>query len=157
YQPLPEVPGKGKAKVTEEHVAHDLLSLQKPKKKSLADQYIFQRRVSEPTRSFGHDESLYAVLGQSDNEEELEKTGPDPGNAGDDVQSIPSPVVHARSDRKHRDLDVADVSPQPSVEQLDEGFTAMAYLKVQENLKLTVKEQVLLEEPASSSRTLSSL
>nr|GEZ48047.1 hypothetical protein [Tanacetum cinerariifolium] len=27
YQPLPEVPGKGKAKVTEEQVAHDLLSL----------------------------------------------------------------------------------------------------------------------------------
>nr|GEY36032.1 putative reverse transcriptase domain-containing protein [Tanacetum cinerariifolium]GFB13401.1 putative reverse transcriptase domain-containing protein [Tanacetum cinerariifolium] len=34
YQSLPEVPGKGKAKVSEEHVAHDLLSLQKPKKKS---------------------------------------------------------------------------------------------------------------------------
>nr|GFC53081.1 hypothetical protein [Tanacetum cinerariifolium] len=47
YQPLPEVPGKGKAKVTEEQVAHDLLSLQKPKKKSLAYQYIFQRHVKE--------------------------------------------------------------------------------------------------------------
>nr|GFD40107.1 hypothetical protein [Tanacetum cinerariifolium] len=34
YQPLLEVPGKGKAKVTEDQVAHDLLSLQKPKKKS---------------------------------------------------------------------------------------------------------------------------
>nr|GEX83956.1 hypothetical protein [Tanacetum cinerariifolium] len=40
---------------------------------------------------------------------------------------------------------------------MDEGFTATAYLKVQENLKLTVEEQVLLEEPASSSGTLSSL
>nr|GEX28267.1 histone deacetylase 14 [Tanacetum cinerariifolium] len=48
YQPLPEVPGKGKAKVTEE-------------------------RVSEPTGSSGHDESPYALLGQSDNEEESEK------------------------------------------------------------------------------------
>nr|GFB02179.1 hypothetical protein [Tanacetum cinerariifolium] len=37
YQPLLEVPGKGKAKVTEEQVAHDLLSLQKPKKKSPAN------------------------------------------------------------------------------------------------------------------------
>nr|GFC40489.1 hypothetical protein [Tanacetum cinerariifolium] len=35
YQPLPEVPGKGKAKVIEEKVSHDLLSLQKPKKKAL--------------------------------------------------------------------------------------------------------------------------
>nr|GEY97243.1 hypothetical protein [Tanacetum cinerariifolium] len=40
---------------------------------------------------------------------------------------------------------------------MDEGFTAMAYLKVQENLKLTIEEKVLLEEPASSSGTLSSL
>nr|GEW99367.1 integrase, catalytic region, zinc finger, CCHC-type, peptidase aspartic, catalytic [Tanacetum cinerariifolium] len=43
YQPLPQVPGKGKAKVTEDQVAHDLLSLQKYKKTSHADQYIFQR------------------------------------------------------------------------------------------------------------------
>nr|GEZ74601.1 hypothetical protein [Tanacetum cinerariifolium] len=48
-------------------------------------------------------------------------------------------------------------STQPPLEQMDEGFTAMAYPKVHENLKLTVEEQVLLEEPASSSGTLSSL
>nr|GEZ19101.1 hypothetical protein [Tanacetum cinerariifolium] len=174
YQPLPEVLGKGKAKVTEEQVSHDILSLQKPKRKSPADQYIFQRYVSEPTGSSEHDESPYAVLGQSDSEEESEKVmlrvdeggqgeghagpdpgaqaegqtgsdagdqheghagsnpdeisegqaGPDPGNAGADVHSIPSRVVYARSDREHMDLDVADVSPQPSTEQLDEGFTA---------------------------------
>nr|GEY55605.1 hypothetical protein [Tanacetum cinerariifolium] len=180
YQPLPEVLGKGKAKMTEEQVAHDLLSLQKPKKKSPADQYIFQRRISEPTESSLHDESPYTVLGQSDSKEESEKvmlgateggndevqagpdpgaqaegqTGtdvgtldegqagsnpdemskgqarPDPGNAGDEEQSIPSHVVHAGSDREHIDLDVADVSPQPSTKHLDEGFTATAYLKV---------------------------
>nr|GEY70037.1 E-beta-farnesene synthase [Tanacetum cinerariifolium] len=181
YQPLPEVPGKGKAKVTEEQVAHDLLSLQKHKKTSPANQYIFQRQVSEPTGSSEHDESLYTLLGQSDSEEESEKVmlgdeeggqdegwskpdetsegqaGPDPGDAEAKVQSIPSPVVHAGSDREHMDLDVADVSPQPSTEQLDEGFTATAYPKVQENLKLAVEEHVLLEEPASSSGTLSSL
>nr|GEY98065.1 hypothetical protein [Tanacetum cinerariifolium] len=105
YQPLPEVPRKGKAKVTEEQVAHDLLN---------------------------------------------------PGNA-ETSQPIPSPVVHVGSDREHINLDVADVSPQPLHEQMDEGFTVMAYPKVQENLKLTVEEQVLLEEPASSSGTISSL
>nr|GEW40487.1 hypothetical protein [Tanacetum cinerariifolium] len=157
YQPLPEVPGKGKAKVTEEHVAHDLLSLQKHKKTSPADQYIFQRRVSEPTGSSGHDESPYALLGQSDNKEESEKAGPDPGDAEAKIQSISSPVVHARSDREHMDLDVAEFLPQPSTEQLDEGFTAAVYPNVQENLKLAVEELVLLEEPASSSGTLSSL
>nr|GEZ25122.1 hypothetical protein [Tanacetum cinerariifolium] len=82
---------------------------------------------------------------------------PDPGNAGADVHFIPSLVVHAGSHCEHMDLDVADVSPQPSTEQLDEGFTATAYPKIQENFKLTVEEQVLLEEPTSSSGTLSSL
>nr|GEX35171.1 histone deacetylase 14 [Tanacetum cinerariifolium] len=169
YQPLPEVPRKGKAKVTEEQVAHDLLSLQKPKKKSHADQYIFQRRTSTPTGSSGHDEPSCAELGQSDSEEESKKVMPgaeeggqgqarlDPGNAGADEQSMPSPMVQAGSDRKHMDPDVADVSPQPSTKKMDEGFTATAYPKVQENLKLTVEEHVLLEEPASSSGTLSSL
>nr|GFA16592.1 hypothetical protein [Tanacetum cinerariifolium] len=177
YQPLPQVPRKGKEKVTEEQVAHDLLSLQKPKKKSPADQYIFQRRTSTPTGSFENDEysPLYADLGQSDSEEEYKKvvpradaggqgegqarpdpvaqaegqagpdTGaqdkgqagsnpdeqpkgqarPDPGNA-ETSQPMPSPVVHVGSDREHMDLDVADVSPQPPHEQMDEGFIATA-------------------------------
>nr|GEV17397.1 reverse transcriptase domain-containing protein [Tanacetum cinerariifolium] len=50
-----------------------------------------------------------------------------------------------------------DVSTQPHPEQMDEGFTATAYPKVQENLKLTVEEQVILEELPSSIGTLSSL
>nr|GFA85043.1 hypothetical protein [Tanacetum cinerariifolium] len=83
YQPLPEVPRKGKAKVSEEQVSHNLLSLQKHKKTSPADQYIFQRRVSEPTASSFHDVSPYEVLGQSDSEDESEKivlrTGSDTG------------------------------------------------------------------------------
>nr|GEU59801.1 hypothetical protein [Tanacetum cinerariifolium] len=219
YQPLPEVPGKGKAKVFEEQVAHDLLSLQKHKKTSLVDQYIFQRRVSKPTTSSFHDESPYEVLGQSDSEEESEKivlgvkkggqdegqAGPDPnaqaeeqtgsdtgaqaeglagsnpnetseGQAGSNpdetskgqarldpgntearVQSTSSPVVHAGSDREHIDRDVANVSPQPSTEQLYEGFIATIYPNVQENLKLAIEEPVLLEEPTSSAGTLSSL
>nr|GEU79285.1 hypothetical protein [Tanacetum cinerariifolium] len=57
YQPLLEVPGKGKSKLTEEQVAHDLLSLQKHKKTSPADQYIFQRR------SDNKEESEKVVLG----------------------------------------------------------------------------------------------
>ncbi|GKA85120.1 hypothetical protein Tco_0806774 [Tanacetum coccineum] len=41
--------------------------------------------------------------------------------------------------------------------KVDEGFTAAAYPDVQENLKLTVDEQVIPEEPVSSTGTLSSL
>nr|GFA19956.1 hypothetical protein [Tanacetum cinerariifolium] len=95
--------------------------------------------------------------GSNPNETSEGQAGPDPGNAEAEVQFIPRPMVHTGSDHEHMDLDVADVSPQPSTEKLDEGFTATAYLKVQENLKLAVEEQVLLEDPASSSGTLSSL
>nr|GEY90966.1 histone deacetylase 14 [Tanacetum cinerariifolium] len=119
YQPLPEVPRKGKAK------------------------------------SDSEEESKKVVPGAEEGGQG--QAGPDLGNAGADEQSMPSPMVHAGSDREHMDPDVADVSPQPSTEQMDEGFTTTAYLKVQENLKLTVEEHVLLEEPASSSGTLSSL
>nr|GEW43305.1 retrovirus-related Pol polyprotein from transposon TNT 1-94 [Tanacetum cinerariifolium] len=151
YQPLSEVSGKGKAKVAEEQVARDLLNLQKPKKKSPVNQYIFQRCTSIPIGSSGLDESssLYAELGLTESEEDSEEdvpganTGgqgegqarpdpsaqaegqagpnPDPGNVGADEKSMPSPVVHAGSDREHMHLNVADVSPQPPPEQIDEG------------------------------------
>nr|GFC65780.1 hypothetical protein [Tanacetum cinerariifolium] len=88
--------------------------------------------------------------GSNPNETSEGQARPDPGDAGAKVQSIPSPVVHAGSDREHMDLDVADVSPQPSTEQLDEGFTATAYPKVQENLKLAIEEQV--DKPSDANK-----
>nr|GEV80254.1 retrovirus-related Pol polyprotein from transposon TNT 1-94 [Tanacetum cinerariifolium] len=101
YQPLPEVAGKGKEKVTEE------------------------------------------------------QAGPNP-DAQDEGQAGSNPDEQSK-DLEHMDLDVADVLAQPHPEQMDERFTATAYPKVQKNLKLTVEEQVILKEPASSSGTLSSL
>nr|GEW63970.1 hypothetical protein [Tanacetum cinerariifolium] len=167
-----------------------------PKKKSHADQYIFQRRTSTPTGSSGHDESssLYAELGLTDSEVESDEdvpsidagvqgeghagpnpndqyegqagpnpneqaegqAGPNPGDAATS-QSLPSPVVHAGPNLEHMDFEDTYVSTQPHPEQIDEGFIAMAYPKVHENLKLTVEEHVILEEPASSTGTLSSL
>ncbi|GJU90663.1 hypothetical protein Tco_1303086 [Tanacetum coccineum] len=55
------------------------------------------------------------------------------------------------------DFEATNASTQQNPEQMDEGFIATAYPKVQENFKLTVEEQVVLEEPASSTGTLSSL
>nr|GEU94825.1 retrovirus-related Pol polyprotein from transposon TNT 1-94 [Tanacetum cinerariifolium] len=114
YQPLPEVPRKGKAKVTEEQVAHDLLSLQKPKKKSPADQHIFQRHTSTPTGSFRHDEPSYAELGQSESEESKKVIpGADEGGQGEG-QAGPDPGAQAEgqtgldANREHMDLDVAE-------------------------------------------------
>nr|GEU85631.1 retrovirus-related Pol polyprotein from transposon TNT 1-94 [Tanacetum cinerariifolium] len=153
YQPLPEVQGKGKAKVTEEQVGLGADEGGQGEGQARPDpgaQAEGQKRSDAGDQDKGQ-------AGSNSDEIYEGQAGPDPGNAGADVHYIPSPVVHAGSDREHMDLDVADVSPQPTTEQLDEGFTVTTYPKVQDNLKLTVEDQVLLEEPASSSRTLSSL
>nr|GEW60880.1 retrovirus-related Pol polyprotein from transposon TNT 1-94 [Tanacetum cinerariifolium] len=130
YQPLLEVPGKVNAKITEEQVAHDLLSLKKPKKKSPMKQYIFQRRIFEPAGSSLHDESPYAMLGQLNSEEESKKVvlgGTEGGNDEDKAGPVPGAQAKGQigtdADCEHMNLDVADVSPQPSTKQLDEGFT----------------------------------
>ncbi|GJX17459.1 hypothetical protein Tco_0218291 [Tanacetum coccineum] len=185
FQPLPEVQGKGKEKVSEEQAAQVLLNLQTPNKKSSVDQFIFQRRTPAPTKPSGHEESssLYVELGLTDSEMEFDddvspkinpeaqdegQTGPNPGkqvegqagsNPGDDAESQPqsSHVVHAGPNLEHMDFEATNASTQQNPEQIDEGFIATAYPKVQENLKLTVEEQVVLEEPASSTGTLSFL
>ncbi|GJS16125.1 monodehydroascorbate reductase, partial [Tanacetum coccineum] len=184
FQPLPEVQGKGKEKVSDEQVALDLLTLQTPKKKSPADQYIFQRRTSTQTEPTGHDESssLYAELGLTDSETDSDEevpgidagvqdegqAGPNPGEQ-DEGQAGPNPddaaasqppsshVVLAGPDLEHMNLEASDTSIQPNPEQMDEEFTTTAYPNVQENLKLPTEGEVRLEEPASSAGTLSSL
>ncbi|GJX12694.1 hypothetical protein Tco_0204452 [Tanacetum coccineum] len=184
FQQLLEVQGKGKEKVSDEQVALDLLTLQTPKKKILADQFIFQRRTSTPTESSSHDESssLYVELGLTDSETDSDEevtgmvarvqakgqAGPNPGEH-DEGQAGPNPseaaasqppsshVVHAGPNLEHMDLEAFDTSIQPNPEQMDEEFTTTAYLNVQENLKLPTEGEVRLEEPASSAGTLSSL
>nr|GEV55021.1 hypothetical protein [Tanacetum cinerariifolium] len=157
FQLLPEVQGKGKEK----------------------------RHTSASTEPSGYAESpsIYATLGLTDRTSESDEevppvvkveaqdegqAGPNPGvltegqagsDPGDDVEPQPqsSHVVHARPNLEHMNLEATDVSTQLHPEQIDEGFTVTAYPNVQENLKLTVKEHVILEEPASSTGTLSSL
>ncbi|GJR69479.1 hypothetical protein Tco_0015544 [Tanacetum coccineum] len=144
-----------------------------------------KRRTLTATEPSGHEESssLYAELGLTDSETESDddvspeinpeaqdegQAGPNPGkqvegqagsNPGDDAysQPQPSPVVHAGPNLEHMDFEAIDAPTQQIPEQMDEGFIATAYPNVQENLKLTVEEQVILEEPASSTGTLSSL
>ncbi|GJV15427.1 retrovirus-related pol polyprotein from transposon TNT 1-94 [Tanacetum coccineum] len=167
-QPLPEVQGKGKEKVAEEQAAHDLLTLQTPKPKNPADQFIFQRRTPMPTEPSEHADSpsLDAELALTDSETESEEEVPvikagdqDEGQAGPNPESQPQPshVVHAGPNLEHMDLETTDASTQQKPEQMDEEFTTTAYPNVQENLKLLTEDQVILEEPASSSGTLSSL
>ncbi|GKD59921.1 hypothetical protein Tco_1297430 [Tanacetum coccineum] len=136
-----------------------------------------------PTESSAHTESpsLDAELTLTDNEtesdEEASKTNAEnqEGQAGpnlgiqDEGQAGPNPgiavesqlqtshVVHAGPNLEHMDLGTFGASAQLNPEQMDEEFTIIAYPNVQENLKLPSEEHVILEEPASSSRYLSSL
>ncbi|GKC26361.1 hypothetical protein Tco_1033655 [Tanacetum coccineum] len=55
------------------------------------------------------------------------------------------------------DLEVTDSSTQKNPKQINEEFTTTAYPNVQENLKLPSEDQVILEDPVSSTGTLSSL
>ncbi|GKB72652.1 hypothetical protein Tco_0934064 [Tanacetum coccineum] len=162
FQPLPEVPGKEKEKVGEEQAAQVLLNLQTPKKKSSAEQYIFQRRYHVPTETASHEDSssLYAELGLYGSDTESDEEMPlvvrsrtqDEGQAGADPGTLDE--GQAGSDP---DVEITDPSSQPQLEHMDEGFTATAYPNVQENLNLTVDEQVIPEEPVSSTGELSSL
>nr|GEW54261.1 histone deacetylase 14 [Tanacetum cinerariifolium] len=90
--------------------------------------------------------------GPNPDEQDKGQDGPNPGDAVAS-QPLPSLVVHSGPNLEHMDLEVSDVSTQPHSEQMDEGFTATAYPKVHENLKLMVEEHVILEEPASSTGT----
>ncbi|GJX34756.1 hypothetical protein Tco_0246313 [Tanacetum coccineum] len=150
YQLLPEVEGKGKEKVGAEQAARVLLNLQTPKKKSPTEQYIFQRRTSAPTEPSGHDESsfLYAELGLTESDTESDEEVPPVVKSGapDEGQAGPNP-----------DAEATDATSQPQPGQMDEEFTATTYPNIQENLKLTVDDLVIPEEPASSIGMLSSL
>nr|GEY21548.1 hypothetical protein [Tanacetum cinerariifolium] len=77
FQPLPEVQGKGKENVNDEHVSLYLLTLQTPKKVSPVEQYIFQRCTLAPTKPSGHVESpsIYAKLGLASSDTESDEEG----------------------------------------------------------------------------------
>ncbi|GJW85980.1 hypothetical protein Tco_0159125 [Tanacetum coccineum] len=84
------------------------------------------------------------------------QAGTNPDDAAESLP-LPTPSVHAGPNLEHSDVEITDPSNQSLFEHMDEGFTATTYPEVQENLKLTVDEQVIPEEPVSSTGTLSSL
>nr|GEV01644.1 hypothetical protein [Tanacetum cinerariifolium] len=110
----------------------------------------FQRLTDSEVES---DEDLPWIDGGVQDEGQA---GPNPDEQ-DEGQAESSPVVHAGPNFEHMNLEAMDVSTQLHPKQMDEGFTATTYPNVQENLKLIAKEQVIIEEPASFTGTLSSL
>ncbi|GJS86375.1 hypothetical protein Tco_0769011 [Tanacetum coccineum] len=121
--------------------------LQKVLEESLTDAYPTQRVVE-----VGSNEASGSDPGTIDEGQ----AGPNPDDVAESLP-LPTPSVLARPNLEHSDVEITNPSSQPQPEHMDEGFTAAAYPDVQENLKLTVDEQVIPEEPVSSTGTLSSL
>ncbi|GJU38717.1 retrovirus-related pol polyprotein from transposon TNT 1-94 [Tanacetum coccineum] len=94
--------------------------------------------------------------GPNPHDQDEDQAGSNPGDAAES-QPQSSLVVPAGPNLEHMDLEATDASTQQKPEQMDEEFTTTAYPNVQENLKLPTEDQVILEEPASSSGTMSSL
>ncbi|GJX07123.1 hypothetical protein Tco_0195055 [Tanacetum coccineum] len=116
---------------------------------------------TEPTRQ-ANSPSLDAVLPLTDSERESDEEVPminagdqDEGHAGpnpseqEEGQARPNPSIQDKETMMHQ--------TQQKPKQIDEEFTTTAYPSVQENLKLLTEDQVILEEPTSSTRTFSSL
>nr|GEV29518.1 hypothetical protein [Tanacetum cinerariifolium] len=145
-RPLPVVEGKGKAIVTEEQAAQSLLALHTPKRKI--------RETSSPVDA-ETDADTDRVIGEGDTDV-LDIDGSDPGKT---PESRPPPeddkMDEDRAGLDPRKSHVALTGPNP--EPMHDDFVATVYPKVHESLKFLADEHVILEDPPSSSGTLSSI
>nr|GEY47449.1 hypothetical protein [Tanacetum cinerariifolium] len=130
-QKLLVVEGKGKCFASDELAAQSLLDLQNSKKKNAKTGANTEKSTSkENTKIFNDDEDHGEEVSHSGSRGKNYQAGSNPGQ---------SHVVQAG----------------PNPEPIYEVFVATVYPQVHESLKLTTKEHVYIENPPSSSRTLS--
>nr|GEU41225.1 retrovirus-related Pol polyprotein from transposon TNT 1-94 [Tanacetum cinerariifolium] len=165
-RPLPVVEGKGKAIATKEQVVQSLLALHMPKRRSITNQFIFQRQIpATEEASAGHstqpqDDTSANIVHETPSPADA-KTGADTDKAGLDLgktlESRPPPekvlVKEDQAGPDHRQSHVAPAGPNP--EPMHDDFVATVYPKVHDSLKFLADEQVMLEYPLSSSGNLS--
>ncbi|GJU42604.1 hypothetical protein Tco_1195561, partial [Tanacetum coccineum] len=173
-RPLPVVEGKGKAIVTKEQAAQSLLALHTPKRRSITDQFILQRRtlttdealtgrsaqpLDDTSANIIRDSPSLADAetgARSDKTSSRDQAGSDPDET---LESRPQPEqVHIEEDHVGPDLGISCVDlAGPDPKSTHNEFMADLYPKVQESLKFPADEHVLLEDPLSLTRTLSSM
>nr|GEV27693.1 hypothetical protein [Tanacetum cinerariifolium] len=174
-RPLPVVEGKGKAIGTEEQASQSLLALHTPKRRSTTDQFIFQRRTpatkdastgpsSQPwDNTFANIVCETPSLTDAETGADTNKTAKlDEGQAGSYLsktpESRPPPDDKMDEDQARSDLGKSHVAlARSNLEPMHDDFMASVYPKVHESLKFSVDEQVILEDPLSSSGTFSSM
>ncbi|GJS64153.1 hypothetical protein Tco_0678717 [Tanacetum coccineum] len=186
-RPIPVVEGKGKAIVTEEQVAQSLLALHTLKRRSTTDQFIFQRRthateeVSTGPSTQPQDDTSTNIVRDSPSSANAETgAGSDKTNNGGDTEilqitdelgedagSNPGETHESRPPPEQVLMDEDKARPDPGIsrvafagpdpEPTHDEFMADLYSKVQESLKFPADKHVILEDPLSSTRTLSSM
>nr|GEW24455.1 copia protein [Tanacetum cinerariifolium] len=154
-----EVEGKGKGIVTDEQAAQSLLDLQKPKKKSTTDQYIFHRRTpATQDSSIGpsaqsHDDTSTNMVCDTPSHADA-KTGADTEKSTSkaDTEIFNDNEEHGEEVSHTMDLEERFV-------ELNKGHAESdpVYPQVHESLKLATEEHVHIKNPPSSSGTLSSM
>nr|GEV81892.1 integrase, catalytic region, zinc finger, CCHC-type, peptidase aspartic, catalytic [Tanacetum cinerariifolium] len=173
-RPLPVVEGKGKAIATEEQATQSLLALHTPKRRSITNQFILQRQ----TPAMEEGSTGPSVQPQDDASANIVHEYPSPADAKTGVDSDKTTsegdteIIQIDEDQgkdmdKQEFMEEDQAGPDPGVSRMalagpnpeptHEEFMATMYPNVHGSLKLPVDEHVILEEPLSSSGTLSSI
>ncbi|GJZ62439.1 hypothetical protein Tco_0618576, partial [Tanacetum coccineum] len=185
-RPLPVVEGKGKAIVTEEQAAQSLWTPTTEEAStgpsvqpfddtyaniirdspSPADAKIGARsdktnsegdtEIMQITEELGEDVEKQENVKEKTVELDLDQAGSDPGEI---LESRPQPEqVYMEEDQAGPDPGISLVAlARPDLEPTHGEFMADFYPKVQESLKFLANEHVILEDPLSSTGTLSSM
>nr|GEW30296.1 retrovirus-related Pol polyprotein from transposon TNT 1-94 [Tanacetum cinerariifolium] len=138
---------KGKAISTEEKVAHSLLALHTPKRRSTTDHFVLQRQTIVT------DEVSTGPFAQPQDDTSINIVRESPSLTNAETEKVFMDKDQARPDPGERR--VALVGPDP--ESTHDEFMADLYPKVQESLKFLADEHVILEDPIRSTGTLSSM
>ncbi|GJT71207.1 hypothetical protein Tco_1030493 [Tanacetum coccineum] len=174
FQPLPKVHGKGKRKSVKNKQLKFYSTFRLQRKRAVLISLSFRSTPLHQLYPRVMKNLLHCmwslVLTDSETESDDEVSpvinaeaqdeghaGPNPGVQDKESQPLPSHVVHDGPNLEHMDFEATGPSTQHEPKHLDKEFTTMAYLNVQENLKLPIEDQVILKEPACSAGTLSSL
>ncbi|GJQ99973.1 hypothetical protein Tco_0522958 [Tanacetum coccineum] len=153
---------EGKGIISDERAAQSLLDLQNPKKKSTTIQYIFQRRTlvtqdasTRPSTQPQDDTSANVVLDTLSPTDA--KTGADTKKSTNKGQAGLERVLMEEDQAGSNPRQSYVVQTGPNLEPMHQDFFATVDPQVSESLKLTIEEHVHIENPPSSSGTLSSI
>nr|GEU49603.1 integrase, catalytic region, zinc finger, CCHC-type, peptidase aspartic, catalytic [Tanacetum cinerariifolium] len=158
---------KGKAIATEEQAAQSLLALHTPKTRSTTDQFIFQRRTpateeasigsSTQPQDDASTNIVYESLSPVDAKIRADTDKTNSGDPGKTLESRPSPeqvfIDEDQAGLEPGEIHAALAGPNPKLTHDD--FIANVYPNVHESLKFPDDKHVIIEDPLSSTGTLS--